>query len=281
MANKVFYHNDADGRCAGAIVYRELEQCEMYEMDYTKKFPMDNITRDDIVYMVDFCLEPFEDMLLLRSKCRELVWIDHHVSVMKQHEKYSNIHIAGVRDTSVSACYLTWQYFHPNKVIPLSVAYISDRDIWKFQYGDDTRNFYGGLECIDYLPESYIWDDLFSDELTNKLIHDGKTVNKYRKQVYRELVRSFGFITEFEGHKCLACNQGKASSELFESYIGDYEIMMPFVYEGVSKLWRVSLYSKSVDVSAIAEKYKGGGHKYAAGFECLELPFLVNDCGGL
>jgi uncharacterized protein len=33
------------------------------------------------------------------------------------------------------------------------------------------------------------------------------------------------------------------------------------------------MYSKTVDVSKIAVKYGGGGHKAASGFQCKELPF--------
>lgn len=38
-------------------------------------------------------------------------------------------------------------------------------------------------------------------------------------------------------------------------------------------LFKVSMYSEFVDVSEIAVKYGGGGHKGASGFQCTELPF--------
>ena len=47
---------------------------------------------------------------------------------------------------------------------------------------------------------------------------------------------------------------------------------MPFSFDGDK--WTVSLYSTSVDVSEIAKKYGGGGHKGASGFHCKELPFM-------
>ena len=46
---------------------------------------------------------------------------------------------------------------------------------------------------------------------------------------------------------------------------------MPFVFDGTQ--FTISLYSEVVDVSEIAKKYGGGGHKGASGFHCKQLPF--------
>jgi nanoRNase/pAp phosphatase (c-di-AMP/oligoRNAs hydrolase) len=46
---------------------------------------------------------------------------------------------------------------------------------------------------------------------------------------------------------------------------------MPFSFDGDE--WIISLYSRNIDVSEIAKKYGGGGHKGAAGFHCKDLPF--------
>jgi nanoRNase/pAp phosphatase (c-di-AMP/oligoRNAs hydrolase) len=40
------------------------------------------------------------------------------------------------------------------------------------------------------------------------------------------------------------------------------------------KKWRVSLYSDKVDVSALAKKFSGGGHKGASGFITDNLDFI-------
>lgn len=43
---KIFYHNDADGRCAGAIAYRSSlcqRQAELIEMQYSKRVPVETI----------------------------------------------------------------------------------------------------------------------------------------------------------------------------------------------------------------------------------------------
>ena len=81
-----------------------------------------------------------------------------------------------------------------------------------------------------------------------------------------------GFETIFENHKCFAVNLGNCNSEYFKSLPeGKYDILIPFVYDG--NIFIVSMYSKTVDVSEIAKKYNGGGHKGASGFQVKELPF--------
>ena len=48
---------------------------------------------------------------------------------------------------------------------------------------------------------------------------------------------------------------------------------MPFSFNGRNGTWKYSMYSKTVDVSNIAKKYGGGGHKGAAGFNMDKLIF--------
>jgi nanoRNase/pAp phosphatase (c-di-AMP/oligoRNAs hydrolase) len=46
--------------------------------------------------------------------------------------------------------------------------------------------------------------------------------------------------------------------------------MMPFCFDG--KQWTYSMYTlKDINVSEIAKKYGGGGHKKAAGFQSDKL----------
>lgn len=51
----------------------------------------------------------------------ELVYIDHHISAIKEVEEYLNKNVAcfaGLRNTNFAACELTWNYFFPGKPVP-------------------------------------------------------------------------------------------------------------------------------------------------------------------
>ena len=75
---KCFYHSaDLDGHCSGAIVKHKYPECELIGINYGDEFPWDDLDIDDPIYMVDFSLQPFDQMIKL-GKHFNLIWIDHH-----------------------------------------------------------------------------------------------------------------------------------------------------------------------------------------------------------
>lgn len=291
---KCFYHADADGRCAGFWVCLNAglndinrHKAEFIEINYGKPFPFEKIGQDEQVYIVDYSIEPAE-MLRLLEITQDVTWIDHHKTAI---EKYADFPYAirGVRYDGVAGCMLTYCYIHhmtdrgsgdikPFDVsmmedAPMFTKLIADWDVWKFKYGDDTRHFITAFNSLDFAPESKLWDRflVFPDEMAcGSLIQEGVTMTAYRDGWAKEYCRSKGFETVIDGHRAFAMNLGNCNSEYFKSISG-YDILMPFSFDG--EKWTVSLYSTTVDVSEIAKKYSGGGHKGASGFQCKELPF--------
>lgn len=102
---KVFYHNDADGECAGFWV-KELAYAKEYigyiEMDYGREFLFDKIKKNETVYIVDYSIEPSE-MDKLLGITPNVTWIDHHISAIKKYENYDK-EIRGVRYDGVAGC---------------------------------------------------------------------------------------------------------------------------------------------------------------------------------
>ena len=89
--NKIwcFYHSvDFDGQCSGAIVYNYYKErnrkVNLVGINYGESFPWTDIGSSDTVYMVDFGIQPFKDMVLLNSVC-DLVWIDHHKTAIEDY----------------------------------------------------------------------------------------------------------------------------------------------------------------------------------------------------
>jgi oligoribonuclease NrnB/cAMP/cGMP phosphodiesterase (DHH superfamily) len=275
-----------DGKCAGAIVYkfykkdRDLtkymgEECEFISIDYKDEFPFSNIRPSETVIIVDFSLQKegeFENLLKITDK---IIWIDHHKTAI---EKHGNLNIRGIRKDGTAGCELTWQYFYPGIPIPKVVKLLGDYDTWAFKYGEDTNKLQTGIRLYDTNPESKEWLKwLDPSYLPVEELGMGEISLKYRDNYYAGLIKSWSFWTKFEGYKTIACNAGSVSSQLFDSIIEDYDIMAPFAFDG--KQWTVSLYTKKdeIDVSEIAKKYGGGGHKKASGFQCKELPFIIKE----
>ena len=303
---KCFYHNDADGKCAGfwvahSAVMENLETpIEFVEMSYEKSFPMDTIKPNERVYIVDYSISP-DEMRKLLQITEDITWIDHHKTAIEKYDGF-DYDIRGLRYDGIAACMLTYCYLNHmtycgigiinpfnismTKYAPAFTKLIADWDVWKFDYGESTQKFITAFDCYDFRPDSKEWERFFVDgkaigpvvgwlyngEGEDEMTVEGAAMIKYRDGWAKSYLERFGFETEFEGLKCFAVNLGNCNSEYFKSLPeGKYDAFMPFVFNG--EKWTVSMYSTTHDISDICKKHGGGGHAKAAGFTCIELPF--------
>jgi len=274
-----------DGHCAGAIVRRYINQendpifddgtgVDFVEINYNHDFPFDKIRPNEQVFIVDFSLQKPGDFEKLLEITKNVIWIDHHKTAIEKHAHLSDL-IRGLRRDGISGCELTWEYLFPKEPMPTTVRLLGDYDIWTFKYGNDTHQLQAGIRLWDTRPESLEWSEwLDATYYPQREIKAGEIALKYRNNYYAGLIKAWSFPIQFEGFRAIACNAGSVSSQLFDTVPeSDYDIMMPFVFDG-SK-WTVSLYTKKkeIDVSEIAKRYGGGGHRQASGFQCEKLPF--------
>ena len=266
---KCYYHNDADGRCAGAIVchyYNFSHAMKFIEVEYKDEINVDDIEKDERIYIVDFSFKP-EVMEKILLKTNEIVWIDHHKTAMEY--KYSQP-IRGTRSNQYSGCELTWLWFYPDIEMPWAIKFIGDRDTWTWHY-EESAYFNLGLMLKQHQPEDTIWIDLFNNRYYKSMIKYGKICKIFRDNFCNDYATSYGFETTFEAQKCFAMGLYMFGSEAFGDRIDTYDMLISF--EFVGDKWIVGLYSKKVDVSVICKAYGGGGHTGAGGFTCDVLPF--------
>jgi oligoribonuclease NrnB/cAMP/cGMP phosphodiesterase (DHH superfamily) len=277
----VLHHNDGDGRASAAVVRRhfdlrgEIGDLKFFEMDYKVPVPFEKVGKGHQVIIVDFSLVP-EDMEKLLEITQDVIWIDHHQTAMEY--EYSK-ELEGIRKIDDgSACKLAWEYFFPDEQVPRAIELVSDFDTWTLE-DEDSLPFQYGLLSYPSGPDAEIWDVLLgpdpgeAGELIEEMIEDGEAICDYRDQVMDSFRRDNGFETEFEGYKCFALNSGLFGSLAFGPLMDEYDICISFTFDG--EQYGVSLYSTKVDVSKIAEKFSGGGHKKASGFSCKSLPFKI------
>ena len=275
---KCFYHTDLDGKCSAAIVYKYYKENHKIEpecipINYNMDFPFESIKYNELVIIVDFSLQKEGEFDKLLDITKNIVWIDHHKTAIEKHKNMENLN--GIRSVKKAGCELTWDYYYPDKICPEVVRLLGDYDTWTFKYGEETNHFQQGIRIHPNHPQYFRWSAWFENkhDEVNDIVENGRIVILYRDNYYKGLIISWSFMTEFEGYKAIACNAGSVSAQMFESVTENYDIMLPFVFDG--NQWIVSIYTKrdDIDVSEIAKKYKGGGHRKAAGFECKELPF--------
>ena len=271
------HHNDADGRASAAIVRRALgPDVQFYEIDFGDLVPWNKIEGADRAVMVDFSLPP--DEMLRLAEATDLIWIDHHISALEAMAGIAD-DWPGVRDIGEAGCVLTWNYFFPDKPIPRAILLIGDRDIWRWAE-QDTGAFDEGLYQRDTRPDhDELWQPLLNDDrkLLQELIEEGEILRRARLLDIRRTVRKYGFEVSFEGYRTLAINT-RSSGEMGE-IIRQQGYQIAYCYVDIRQngnlVTAVTLYSDEVDVSRLARKFGGGGHRGAAGFSFSrgESPF--------
>lgn len=274
---KIYHHNDADGRCAGAIalkIWKQLGQNpEVIEIDYKDQLDIDSIKIGETLIIVDFSFK-LEIMEKIRKKTSGIIWIDHH----KTAKDYPYQELHGLRDFSdggKSGCELTWEFFKGKETdSPMAIKLIGDYDTWQFKFGEKSEFMNLGIKLYPHQPKDEIWAHLLStnhEEDLDILLNEGKICRTFRDMICSDYAKAQGFETEFDGHKTFAMGLYMFGSKAFGQKIKEYPLCISFEFDG--KNYTIGLYSEQIDVGDLAKKYGGGGHKWAAGFVSNELPF--------
>jgi oligoribonuclease NrnB/cAMP/cGMP phosphodiesterase (DHH superfamily) len=278
---KCFYHSaDFDGKCSGAIVRLKHPDCDLIGIDYGDPFPWDSVHDDEVLFMVDFAVQPNTDMERLYAKTAgKLVWIDHHKTALEWAglSGFDNV-CKGVRALDLAACELTWNYLYPQAEMPEVVWLLGRYDIWKH---DNPRvlPFQYGMRLLNPAADDVgVWRSLFDGHTTIEgVVEKGLIVQAAQEQSHAGVCKMAGFDLEWEGLRWTAVNGPYRGSMVHKSRFDHikHDAMLGFYWTG--SLWMLSLTTDKpdVDVSSIAKKYGGGGHKGAAGFQSPTLPFSL------
>lgn len=278
---KCFYHNDLDGRCAGAIVAKfenNYNPEDFIEVDYVTPLPLHKIKDGERVYLVDYSFKKdtlwqLEDIFW---RTRDVIWIDHHTSSLNlESEKTWLKTVKGIRQEGISGAGLTYMYLYncDFELIPYAVKLVSDYDCWIYKYEPNTTYFKIGIETYKYDALDTIWHKLLEDNpIQYQIIQDGEIIKSYIDRDNNSYRKNHAYETEIEGLKCLVVNR-KTNSWIFGEKYNEYSIVMVWVFNGEKYIYSIFSSNPNVDCSKIAEKYGGGGHKGAAGFSSKELLF--------
>jgi uncharacterized protein len=208
--------------------------------------------------MVDFCFtKNITDELI--SKNKSITIIDHHISDKETITSVPN-HSFSLENSGAK---LAWLYFHPTLAVPELLEYISDGDTWAHRL-PSWRELEGYIHNYDLTFKDF--DELDAKFHTDKqgMVEVGAILmRQFDKQVEEHIAKAT--LVSFEGYEVYACN----APSFIRSELGHKLAIKkgPFslVYRFEGDTLRVSLRGDgSIDVSALAEKYKGGGHHQAA-----------------
>jgi hypothetical protein len=258
----VIYHGDCPDGFSGAwAAWKKFGNTAEYFAASREAGPPDVKGRK--VYCIDFTYRPAAVVKKMAREAEELVLIDHHITSKPLMELAPEFWFS----LEHSAAVLAWEYFFPSKPVPQLLKYVEDGDLWKFKL-PKSRELGAYMSVFDFSFKN--WDALArtfqSAARRTQAAKEGAFLLRFTQGVVRYVVDNARLV-RFEGMKVLAAN----AAPMFHSEIGHAlakkKPPLGIVWREERGVIRVSLRSNGkVDVAKVAEKYGGGGHKAAAGF---------------
>lgn len=174
-----------------------------------------------------------------------------------------------VFDMERSGARMAWDFCHENEA-PKLIELIEDRDLWRFRF-EDTKPF--GLwlrsEPFDFERWEWIAQELHDGHGSHEIMTEARAMQRlFDRQV--DEIASLARIGLVAGFDVPLCNcPPQFASEVGHKLLADHPFA-PFAacYSDQGKARGYSLRSQDgrQDVSDIARKFGGGGHRNAAGF---------------
>lgn len=208
---------------------------------------------------------------------------DHHIgcydNFLKHYKSKENLPKEFHFDNNKSGAMLAWNYFFPMQEAPELIKYIEDRDLWRYAFSE-SREFSEGFSVNNTFEE---WDKFMEAEEVNieQTKYIGKILLERRKIIFNG-IKNLGDVIELDNLKVFVVNCNTYISDLCE-YIynakgDDGESICDYVlawrYCMRARKYYVSLRSSKksgIDVSEIAKKFNGNGHRNSSGFMCKNL----------
>jgi oligoribonuclease NrnB/cAMP/cGMP phosphodiesterase (DHH superfamily) len=195
MSNRfhIFYHRDADGFCAGHVIYRFLvkdlgvDESDIRELSCIHKESLseefDKVEKDDFVFILDYSFPQYDAeriKSLYNDTTKNIVWIDHHATsqqYLDADEVYREIERNGILELTnrYAGCLLTQIWVnHAKKII-----------------ASEIQDFY---DCADLLSQTLKY-------LYRSVIPDCSTELKYIPHYVRLVSDHDTFIHEIPGSR--------------------------------------------------------------------------------
>lgn len=302
MISVLYHKNCTDGIVAAFVMQqffkRTKQEFQCIAVNYGQPAPD---VAGHHVYIVDFCYGP-EQMDVLSKTCKSVTVLDHHKTAADNWGGYgcrfftqsegtkANVLMWLIEEMSGAGIALAFiketMRQHPDVVdftkndrINWLVSRVQDRDLWKFEFGDESNIVHAMLNYQDYnfdLMEQIVFHES-QDQLERRML---LAEGAYRTRIqmsgsYAKLAKKVCFC----GHEVPVVN----CPADFSSNVGDIlsqENPFALMWCASNEKVFVSLRSNSqtgLDVKEIAASFGGGGHIHAAGFTLTvdKLPSLL------
>jgi len=277
----IYHDNCVDGFTAAWAVnrfFRERGGCDFHAARYGSLPP--TVAGRDVI-IVDFSY-PADTLKLMGEMALSVLVLDHHKTAEEDLKPFAKMwpaasaapvvgrgEVRAYFDMHRSGAGMAWDFFMPHDKRPALVDHVEDRDLWRFmKHG--TREIHAVL--TSYKPSFDVWDQL-NDRIENPIqrasvIDEGEAIDRKHLLLCEEVIKAGRHEVMVEGVTVPVCN---APFHMASDIGNIMSVGQPFAatfFITAEGNWQYSLRSQKdgMDVSAIAKKLGGGGHRNAAGF---------------
>lgn len=242
--------------------------------------PPPDVTNRNVL-ICDFSYK-FDVLTKMISVAKKLAVIDHHKTAEAELKLLSDKYKIFRMDHS--GAYLTWKYFFPDQDVPLLVKYIEDNDIWikKMPYTKEVTSYIFSLPFEFEEYAKLLDDDYIEKNVIPVSLGMGKQNTHYIDQSLQFSTQKFikmGDSYYFYVHLNTTVLKSEIGNQIFAKYPNaDFSAVYSIKDNNASFSLRST--NDRADVSAIALKFGGGGHRNASGlttFGTTELPAKLID----
>jgi len=219
----------------------------------------------------------------LAEDAAHVVVLDHHLTARERYQAdpgVENVMDDGghrvVFDLAQSGAVLAWRHFHPGAATPPLLAYVQDQDLWQWAL---PRSEEVNAAIGSHQRQFAVWDALAARS-PDELAREGEPILRAQRAELLRVLQSVHPVTVSD-HRVEAVNAQQNRSHLGHELAKRAAFGHPIglVYRVTGRQVDASIYSiGEVDVSAIARRYGGGGHRNASGFSVPLLRWLDEFC---
>lgn len=223
--------------------------------------PPPNVSGRDVV-MVDFCY-PCSILDQMCAQAHSVIVLDHHKSAMENIGDFrapnTQIHF----NMNRSGAMMAWKFYGAGKRPPWIINYVQDRDLWRNELPDsESVNAY--ISTIPFDFDS--WTTAAAQNLNDVKAGGALVVKKVRQYVAEVRKNARRFF--FHGYDVPLVNAPQVDISELLSALCENETFSMGWWQRADGIFQYSLRSRGdFDVSKLAVRHGGGGHKNAAGFQ--------------
>lgn len=261
----VIYHGECTDGFGGAwSAWKKFGETADYVGAHHGDEPPDDLIGKEL-YFIDFVYSRAV-MENLKQANKSVVIIDHHPQTVDLLDLADD----KLFDISHSGAILAWQYFHNDENAPSILKHIEDRDIWRWSL-DGSKEILMYFDLLDF--DFNIWNDAIEQFDRDGLVRenfkkDGELLLRQWFHLCKKMINDDALLVEFENYKIYAVNAPSVfADDLGNKLISEFPSAAIIWHQDKNGNMGVSLRSDgTVDVSELAKKYGGGGHKKSSAF---------------